>query len=93
MSLNEFKASRNRLVAELALLLLDVREMRIEEATADLVQDRASRLISAANDCVSEKELDRVRAQLGRLQSVVHEAVNRSITGDASAVVQRDQRG
>jgi len=90
MSLNEFKVSRNRLVAELTLLLLDVREMRIEEATADLVLDRASKLISIANDCVSEKELDRVRAQLGRLQSVVHEAANRSIMGTASAEVQLD---
>jgi len=78
MSLAEFKASRNHLVAELALLLLDVREMRIEEATADLVLDRASKLISIANDCVTERELDNVRAQLGRLQSVLHEAVNRN---------------
>jgi len=90
MSLSEFKASRNRLIAELALLLLEVREMRIEEATTDLVLDRASRLISMANDCVNEKELDRVRAQLGRLQSVLHEAVNRSTTGGASARVQGD---
>ena len=90
MSLSEFKASRNRLVAELALLRLEVREMRIEEATADLVLDRASRLISMANECVSEKELDRVRAQLGRLQSVLHEAVNRGVTGGTSARVQRD---
>jgi len=85
MSMSEFKASRNRLVAELALLLLDAREMRIEEATADLVLDRASRLISVANECVSEKELDRVRVQLGRLQSVLHEAANRRVTGSASA--------
>ena len=90
MSLCEFKASRNRLVAELALLRLEVREMRIEEATADLVLDRASRLISMANECVSEKELDRVRAQLGRLQSVLHEAVNRGVTGGTPAGVQRD---
>jgi len=78
MSVAEFKASRNHLVAELTLLLLDVREMKIEEATADLVFDRASKLISVANDCVSERELDKVRSQLGRLQSVLHEAVNRN---------------
>jgi len=89
MSMSEFKASRNRLVAELALLLLEVREMRIEEATADLVFDRASKLISIANDCVSEKELDRVRVQLGRLQSVLHEAVNRGVTGGVPAHARR----
>jgi len=80
MSVEEFKASRNRLVAELTLLLLDVREMRIEEATADLVLDRASKLITMANDCANERELDKVRSQLGRLQSVFHEAISRDST-------------
>jgi hypothetical protein len=78
MGVEEFKASRNRLVAELTLLLLDVREMRIEEATADLVLDRASKLITMANDCANERELDKVRSQLGRLQSVFHEAIGRN---------------
>jgi len=84
MSLGEFRASRNRLIAELELLRLSVREMGIEETTTDLVLDRASRLISVANDCVNERELDRVRAQLGRLQNVVHEAVHRSASIGAS---------
>jgi len=84
MSLGEFKASRNRVVAELALLLLEVREMRIEEVTADLLLDRASKLITMANECVNERELDKVRAQLGRLQSVLHEAVNRNSEAEGS---------
>jgi len=84
MSLGEFKASRNRVVAELALLLLEVREMRIEEVTADLLLDRTSKLITMANECVNERELDKVRAQLGRLQSVLHEAVNRNSETEGS---------
>jgi hypothetical protein len=49
-----------------------------EKATADLSMDRASKLISMAEDCDSEKELGKVGAQLDRLQSVPHEAINRS---------------
>ena len=66
------------------LLFLDVRELGLDEATNDLVQDSASRLISKAGDRVSERELDRVRADLGRLQRVVHEALERNGAGGAA---------
>ena len=91
MSSGEFAARRDRTVAELKLLHLEVGEMGLDEATTDLVLDRANRLISKAKDCASERELDRVNGDLGRLQAVVHEALHNGAARRASEDAHTDQ--
>ena len=77
MGVGEFKASQSTIVAELRLLIIEVAEMDFDEDSKDLVLDRATGLIEKVDDSVSERELDRIRVDLGRLQIVIRQAVKR----------------
>jgi hypothetical protein len=77
LGISEFKAEQAKLSAELKLLIIDVDEMGLDEDTLDIVIDKAKGLISRIDDSVTERELDRIKEELGRLQSVVHQAMIR----------------
>jgi hypothetical protein len=77
VGVTEFKAEQSLLGSELKLLIMDVREMGLDEDTVEIVVDKASLLISRVGESVTEKELDRVKNELGQLQAVVHQAVLR----------------
>lgn len=87
MGISEFKAERGALAAELKLLILDVGEMGLDDDTVEVVVDKANGLLAKVDDSVSEKEMDRIRTDLGRLQIVIHQAVIRrrnALTDSAS---------
>ena len=63
--------------AELRLLIMDVSEMGLDEDTVEIVVDKARGLLTKVDDSMTERELDRVKVELGRLQAVVHQAVLR----------------
>lgn len=77
MGVNEFRAEQGKLGAELKLLIIDVEEMGLDPDTTEIVVDKARILISKIDDSVTERELDRIKDQLGRLQSVLHQALLR----------------
>jgi hypothetical protein len=77
LGVNEFKVEQGKLGAELKLLIIDVEEMGLDEDTSEIVVDKARGLLSRIDDSVTERELDRVKEELGRLQSVVHQAMIR----------------
>lgn len=81
MGLSEFKAEQGKLGAEIKLLIIDVSEMGLDEDTTEIVVDKARGLISKIDDSVTERELDRIKDELGRLQSVVHQAIIRQKNG------------
>ncbi len=73
----EFIAARSRISSELKMLVLEAREMGLDEDTLDIVADRANRLLFNLDGATEEKELDRVESDLGRLQIVVRQAAKR----------------
>ncbi|MDA4127657.1 MAG: hypothetical protein OK452_10745 [Thaumarchaeota archaeon] len=77
MGVSEFKAEQGKLNAELKLLIIDVEEMGLDPDTVEIVVDKARGLISKIDDSVTERELDRIKDELGRLQSVLHQALLR----------------
>ncbi len=77
LGISEFKADQSKLSAELKLLIIDVGEMGLDPDTEEIVVDKARGLISRIDDSVSERELDRIKDELGRLQSVLHQALLR----------------
>jgi hypothetical protein len=77
LGVSEFKAEQGKLSAELKLLIIDVDEMGLDPDTTEMLADTARGLISRLEDSVSERELDRVKEELGRLQSVLHQALLR----------------
>ena len=81
MGISEFKAEQGKLGAELKLLIIDVEEMGLDEDTTEIVVDKARGLISRIEDSVTERELDRIKDELGRLQSVLHQAILRQKKG------------
>ena len=81
MGISEFKAEQGKLGTELKLLILDVEEMGLDEDTTEIVVDKARGLISRIDDSVNERELGRIRDELGRLQSVLHQALLRKKKG------------
>ncbi len=91
MSLGDFKASRNALIAELRLLIIGVSESGLDEHTADLVIDKATSLMRRADDSVTERELDKLRTPQGRLQDVAHEAARHQTLMQISVLVQRGE--
>ena len=80
MTVNEFRASQSALVSEIQLLIMDISEMKLDEDTSEFLEDESIGLIAKTNDSVKEQELDRVRRDLGRLQSAVHQAYRRNWT-------------
>lgn len=58
--------------------MMDVMEMNLEEYAADLIEEKALDLIAKANDSARERELDKIREEMGRLQNVAHQACKRS---------------
>lgn len=83
MGINEFKAEQGKLSAELKLLIIDVGEMGLDPDTEEIIVDKARGLIAKIDDSVSERELDRIKDGLGRLQSVLHQALLRQKKGQA----------
>src|SRR5712692_7425683 len=81
LGISEFKAEQGKLGAELKLLIIDVEEMGLDEDTTEIVVDKARGLISRIEDSVTERELDRIKDELGRLQSVLHQAILRQKKG------------
>ncbi|HEV2138998.1 MAG TPA: hypothetical protein VGR53_09150 [Nitrososphaerales archaeon] len=81
MGVSEFKAEQSKLSAELKLLIIDVEEMGLDEDTTEIVVDKARGLISRLDDSVNERELNRIKDELGRLQSVLHQALLRQKKG------------
>ncbi|MDA4126864.1 MAG: hypothetical protein OK452_06655 [Thaumarchaeota archaeon] len=81
MGINEFKAEQGNLSAELKLLIIDAGEMGLDEDTEEIVVDKARGLIARIDDSVTERELDRIKDELGRLQSVLHQALLRKKRG------------
>jgi len=77
LGISEFKAEQGKLSAELKLLIMDVGEMGLDPDTEEIVVDKAKGLIERIDDSVTERELDRIKDELGRLQSVVHQAIIR----------------
>ena len=77
MGASEVRAEQGILSAELKLLIIDVEEMGLDESTAEIVIDKARALLTKLDGSLTEKELDRIRVELGRLQAVVHQAVLR----------------
>jgi hypothetical protein len=77
LGINEFKAEQGNLSAELKLLIIDAGEMGLDEDTEEIVVDKARGLIARIDDSVTERELDRIKDELGRLQSVLHQALLR----------------
>lgn len=80
MTVSEFKASQSALVSEIQLLIMNIREMALDEDTSDFLEDEAVGLIGRTNDSVKERELDLVRRDLEGLQSAVHQAYKRNWT-------------
>ena len=72
----EFRNVKSRLAAEVRLFIIDVGELQIDADTAEFVADRAGGLVTKIEDAVNERELGRVESDLGRLQVVVHKALN-----------------
>ena len=81
MGISEFKAEQGKLGSELKLLIIDVEEMGLDEDTTEIVVDKARGLISRIEDSVTDRELDRIKDELGRLQSVLHQALLRKKKG------------
>lgn len=81
MGVSEFKEEQGKLGAEIKLLIIDVEEMGLDEDTTEIVVDKARGLISRLDDSVKERELDRIKDELGRLQSVLHQALLRRKKG------------
>jgi hypothetical protein len=81
LGVSEFKAEQAKLGAELKLLIIDVEEMGLDEGTTEIVADKARGLIWMLDDSVNERELDRIKEDLGRLQSVLHQALLRQKKG------------
>jgi hypothetical protein len=77
LGLSEFKAEQGKLSAELKLIIIDVDEMGLDPDTTEIVVDKARGLLSRIDDSVTERELDRIKEELGRLQSVLHQALLR----------------
>jgi hypothetical protein len=77
LGVNEFKADQGKLSAELKLLIIDVDEMGLDPDTTDMLADKARVLLSRIDDSVTERELDKIKEELGRLQSVLHQALLR----------------
>ena len=81
MGINEFKAEQGKLSAELKLMIIDVGEMGFDADTEEIIVDKARGLIAKIDDSVTERELDRIKDELGRLQSVLHQALLRQKKG------------
>ena len=81
LGVSEFRAEQSKLGAELKLLIIDVEEMGLDEDTTEIVMDKARGLISKLDDSVNERELNHVKEDLGRLQSVLHQALLRQKKG------------
>jgi hypothetical protein len=73
----DFRGAKSRLAAELRMFIIDVHDMRIDADTAEFVTDRAGGLVAKIEDVISERELNRIESDLGRLQVVVHQALKR----------------
>ncbi len=59
------------------MLVLEAKEMGLDEDTLDIVADRANRLLFSLDGAIEERELNRVESDLGRLQIVVRQAAKR----------------
>ena len=81
LGVSEFRAEQSKLGAELKLLIIDVEEMGLDEDTTEIVMDKARGLISKLDDSVNERELNHVKEDLGKLQSVLHQALLRQKKG------------
>ena len=81
MGINEFKVEQGKLSAELKLMIIDVGEMGLDADTEEIIVDKAGGLIAKIYDSVTERELDRIKDELGRLQSVLHQALLRQKKG------------
>ncbi len=80
VTVNEFRANQSALVSEIQLLIMDISEMKLDAYTSVFLDAESIEPIANTHDSVKEQELYRVRRDLGRLQSAVHQAYRRNWT-------------
>ncbi len=78
MGRTEFMVAKSRISSELKMLVVDAKEMGLDDDTIDFVADRATILLMNLDRVTNEMELDKVESDLSRLQIVVRQAVKRN---------------
>ncbi len=81
MTQTEFAVARSRISSEIKMLVVEAKELGIDEDTLEFVADRATVLLMNLDGVTREKELDSVESALGRLQVVVRQALKRRKSG------------